>query len=59
MEGGAVGVPLGVDGREELGRGMFTELENDGVDTADRDDGGGGRRGIATVDADVDLGGYT
>ena len=59
-EEGAVGVPLGVDGREELpGRGMIMELESDGVDIAVRD-GGGGRRGIeaAALDTDVDLGGY-
>lgn len=51
----------GVEGREELGRGASMELareelERDGVDAVARE-GGGGRRGIGTLDTEVDLGG--
>jgi hypothetical protein len=53
-EGVGLEVP---SGREELvERGETVVLANDGVDVVVRE-GGGGRRGMGTLDIEVDLGG--
>lgn len=49
-------VPDEVDGREVLGRDVRMVLDSEGVDAVERE-GGGGSRGMGTLDTDIDLGG--